>query len=248
MVPEVTLAKILVVEDHHFSRKGLRQFLELEGFQPLEASDAQSAYTIIEQNTLAAAIIDIELPDAPGSQVRKDAGLQIARSIKENYPQVGVVLLSSHPDRGRQFWDLVGQGHRGLAYILKSGEPPLLIKAVCQTIDKQIYCDPQVTLKSQVVVEMEKRLTPEEKEFIQSALKALPTLTPREFEVASALSDSHDLKGIAGLLGIKENVVSNYITKIFEKLGLNNAPSHLSPRSLLIKAMVFCGLQNEDQH
>ncbi len=245
MVSEASLPRILIVEDHAFTIKGLRQFLELEGFEPIEAPDTTSAYAALARNKFAAAVIDIELPEVTGKQIQRDAGFHLTRGIKEMHPLVGVVLLSSHPDRGRQFWDLVSQGHRGLGYLLKSGDPQLLVRAIQHVIDKQIYCDPQVTHTSHLVLELEKRLKEDEKAYIEFAIREFPNLTPREFEVASALADSHDIKGVARLLGISENVVGNYITRIFEKLQLNTAPNQLSPRTLLIKAMIIYGIQND---
>lgn len=236
---------ILVVEDHSFTRLGLRRFLESEGFAVLEAGCAQDAQEIIDKSSFDVAILDIEVPENQGGPIRygSNVGLRLARTIKEKYPSAGIVLLSSHPDRGRDFWDMISQGYRGLAYILKNGDPLSLLDAVHQTRAQRIICDEQVTQTSQAVEEVYKRLSPPEKIYVDRALKQLPTLTPRELEVALALFESRDIKGIALKLIISENAVSNHMTKIYEKLGLNEVPNELSSRTLLIKALLIHELQ-----
>ena len=240
-------SKILIAEDHTFTRLGLRRFLESEGFEVLEAACAQEAQEIIDNTPFDDAILDIEMPENRGGTIRygSNAGLRLARSVKGKYPHVGVVLLSSHPDRGRDFWDMVSQGHRGLAYLLKNGDPSSLLDVIRQTQAHRIVCDDQVTHTPQFAEEVRKRLSPDEQPCIDYALREMPALTPREQAIVSALCESCDIKGIAQKLGIGENAVSNHITRIYEKLGLNQIPNSLSSRTLLIKASLIFDLQKE---
>ena len=236
--------KILIADDHSFTRLGLRRFLESEGLHVFDAADAQAARGFIDTG-IDAAVLDIELPEKPGDIVRysSNTGLILARYIKEKYPKTGVVLLSSHPDRGRYFWNLVSQGHRGLAYILKNGDPENLLSAIRQTQAGRIFCDELVTNTNEFAGEIINQLSEDECEWILYAVKELPNLTSREQEVASALLDSYDIRGIASQMGIKENAVSNHITNIYEKLGLSQVPNNLSARTLLVKAQLIFDFQ-----
>ena len=241
------LKKLLIVDDHAFTRLGLSRFLDVEGFDVLQAADAQTARETIDEGLIDGAILDIEMPEKPGETVRygSNAGLHLAEYIKHKYSKTGVVLLSSHPDRGRFFWNLVSQGHRGLAYALKNGDPEGLLDAIRQVQAGRVFCDEMVTSTSEFAGEIIKRLSQEEREWVLYAVAELPNLTNRETQVVSALLDSYDIRGIALQLGIKENAVSNHITNIYTKLGLNQVPNNLSARTLLLKACLIFDLQQE---
>lgn len=250
MIEKTQNLKILIAEDHSFTRLGLQRFLESEGFEVIEAADAQAAQQIIDENLFDIAVLDIEMPEKRDGTVQygNNAGLRLAKHLKGKLPNTGIVLLSSHPDRGRDFWDLVSQGYRGLAYLLKNGDPVRLLDAIRQTEAHHIVCDEQVTQTSELANEVFKRLSHEEQLAVSYAIKMLPTLTPRQQEVVALLLESHENKGIATKLGIEENAVSNHITKIYEKLGLNQIPNSLSSRTLLIKASLIFELQKEHTH
>lgn len=250
MLKQIPHSKILVVEDHTFTRLGLRRFLESEGFNVLEAAYAHEAQDVIDNNTLDAAVLDIEIPENQSGTVQygSNEGLRLARYIKEKTPRTGIVLLSSHPDRGRDFWDMVSQGYRGLAYVLKNGDPASLLDALRQTQARRIICDEQVTATPQFVTEVRKRLAPEEQTYIDYAITQMSMLSIREQEIVSALFESNDIKGIAAKLGIGENAVSNHITKIYEKLGLDRNLNNLSSRTLLIKAFLIFEIERELSH
>lgn len=247
MTLQTSTPKILIAEDHSFTRLGLRRFLESEGFEVLEAADTQDAQQVIDKDRFDVAVLDIEMPEKQGEMIRfgNNAGLHLAKDIKGKFANIGIVLLSSHPDRGRDFWDLVSQGYRGLAYLLKNGDPVRLLDAVRQVQAHHIICDEQVTQTRESANEVLKRLSPDERRWIHCAVKELPKLRPREQEIVVALLESHDIKGIATKLGITENAVSNHITSIYEKLGLNQALNSLSPRTLLIKTSLIFELQKE---
>ncbi len=247
MTEQTSNPKVLIAEDHAFTRLGLRRFLESEGFEVLEAADAQAAQKIIDENLFDVAVLDIEMPEKRDGTVRygNNAGLHLARCIKEKRPDVGVVLLSSHPDRGRDFWDMVSQGYRGMAYMLKNGDPSGFLAAIRQTLAHRIICDDQVTHTPEFANEVRKRFSSEEQPSIDYAVKEMSKLTSREHEIISALFESNDNKGIAIRLEIKENSVSNALTEIYEKLKLNAIPNNLSSRTLLVKAKLIFELQKE---
>jgi two-component system nitrate/nitrite response regulator NarL len=50
----------------------------------------------------------------------------------------------------------------------------------------------------------------------------LVTLTPRERQIASAITDGRTNRDIAARLGITEQTVKNHLTSIFEKVGVDN--------------------------
>ena len=49
-----------------------------------------------------------------------------------------------------------------------------------------------------------------------------PSLTPREREILAAVTSGATNKAIAQQYGIKEQAVKNYLTAIYEKVGVSN--------------------------
>ncbi len=240
---------ILIVEDHVFFRNGLRQFLEGEGFQVTEAGDLETAEGMVKANSFSGAIVDIVIPVAEGAPPRhnEDTGLEFAGRLKQHWPGVGVLILSSHPDRGHIFFDWVRDGYRGIGYVLKDGNPEALLAALHQVIDGRVTFDPQVKSERQVAQELLDRLAGDERHWVNQALSCLPTLTTREWEIAHWLTASYDVRAVADRLGLQPKTVENNITQIYGKLGLSvmgqQAP-HLRPGYILTKACLIYELQH----
>ncbi len=240
---------ILIVEDHVFFRNGLRQFLEGEGYQVTEAGDLEMAEALADANAYDGAIVDIVIPVAAGAPPRhnEDTGLEFAGRLKRSQPGVGVLILSSHPDRGHVFFDWVRDGHRGIGYVLKDGNPETLMAALEQVIEGRVTFDPQVKSERLVAQELLDRLAPDERHWVNLAIASLPALTAREWEIVHWLSASYDVRAVADRLGLQPKTVENNITQIYGKLGLNlmaqQAP-HLRPGYILTKACLIYELQH----
>ena len=63
--------KILVADDEKEIRDLLRLYLEKDGYQVLEAEDGRSAISILEQEEIDMALLDIMMPEPDGYQVLK---------------------------------------------------------------------------------------------------------------------------------------------------------------------------------
>lgn len=242
-------ARILIVEDHVFFRNGLRQFLEAEGFEVTEAGDLESAESLVQSTSYAGAIVDIVIPVAAGAPPRhnEDTGLEFAGRLKRTRPDVGVLILSSHPDRGHVFFEWVRDGHRGIGYVLKDGNPETLLAALQQVIEGRVTFDPQVRSERLVAQELLERLAADERHWVSLALNNLPALTAREWEIVHWLSASYDVRAVADRLGLQPKTVENNITQIYGKLGLNvmgQQASHLRPGYILTKACLIYELQH----
>lgn len=90
------------------------------------------------------------------------------------------------------------------------------------------------------------QLTGEERPWIELAIKRLDQLSPREREAANRLAASHNTEGIAISLGITPKTVENYVSTIYEKLGLNEMSTqapHLRKVLILAKACMIKELQ-----
>ena len=134
--------------------------------------------------------------------------LHFARRIRQQHPDVGVIMLTAYDDR--QFVvEAVRAGARG--YVLKARDAEHLIQTVRLVAGGNMVIDPQL------VVALAEELT-DAKERDRKA----ETLTAREVEVLQLLAFGHTNKDIAEQLYISPDTVKTHLEHIFEKLGTSD--------------------------
>jgi two-component system, cell cycle sensor histidine kinase and response regulator CckA len=80
--------KILIVEDHHATRKNVSRFLQSQGYSVLEASDGLEALSRLDQDSVDIVISDFVLP--------KLHGLGLVREIRSRWPAISVIIMSAY--------------------------------------------------------------------------------------------------------------------------------------------------------
>ena len=245
------MIRILLVDDDAFNREGVQLYLKREQMEVLEAGDEAAAWNVAQTTVLDAAVIDISIPPdgASPSKASNSYGIHLAQRIKKAYPAVGVVLFSAYGDRGSDILDMIREGTRGLAYKLKGNQPSALLAAIHEVMGGRVVIDPEVHAnKPGLAEELIKRLTPDEGHWVEIAVENFELLTPREKEIAQRLAASHNTEGISQALSVAPKTTENYITHIYEKLGINNmgieAP-HLRKVVILAKACMINDLRKE---
>lgn len=247
-MPKTT--KVLLVDDDVFNREGMRLYLGQEGLEIVEAGDEATAWNLARAQALDAAVIDISIPPDSHSPslVGNSFGIHLACQLKKTQPALGIVLFSAYGDRGSEIFDMVRDGTRGLAYKLKGCQPGALLAAIRDVIAGRVVIDPEVHASQRGLAdELLKRLTSDESRWVEIAAANFDQLTPREKEIAQRLAASHNTEGIAQALSVSAKTTENYITHVYEKLGLNNiaqdAP-HLRKVVILAKACMINDLRN----
>ncbi len=234
---------VLIVEDNGLMRAGLRGYLEGEGMRVIEAGNTEEALARFKECHPDVAIIDIVLPSGAGEKKDLEAseGIGVAREIKALNPQVGVVLLSAYEDRGLEVWGLIRGGDKGIAYVVKGITPAELKSAMQMVMEGKVYLDPEVSLeaasKAEVILETS---SPEERKWIERALNRMSSLTPREVQVLERLARSLTLEAMARELALSVKTVSNYISHVYTKLGLDDMDDQLRKNVVAAKvAMIY---------
>jgi DNA-binding NarL/FixJ family response regulator len=240
-----------LVDDDAFNREGMRLYLKGEEMEVLEAGDEAAAWEVAQAQPIDAAVIDISIPSdgSSPSKVSNSYGIRLAHNIKQSSPAVGVVLFSAYGDRGSEILDMIREGTRGLAYKLKGNQPSAVLAAIHEVIAGRIVIDSEVHANRQgLAEELIKHLTADEGYWVEMAVANFELLTPREKEIALRLAASHNTEGISQAVSISAKTTENYITHIYDKLGLNNiaqeAP-HLRKVLILAKACMINDLRNE---
>jgi DNA-binding NarL/FixJ family response regulator len=196
-------ARLLLADDHAVVRRGLRAILDaVDGFEVVaEAEDGAEAVALGLSHDIDLAVLDVTMP--------KLTGLQAARQLHEQRPDLRVLMLSVH-DNEQYFFEALRAGASG--YVLKSAADDDLV-AACEA-----------TLRGEPFV-------------YQGAVRALVrqylhggtgedggegSLSPREDEVVKLIAEGRSSKEIAAVLHISEHTVDRHRANVFDKLGLRD--------------------------
>jgi DNA-binding NtrC family response regulator len=82
--------KILVVDDEQRVRDEIAEFLVENKYQVYKAGLPSEAFDLLKENKVDIVILDIKLPEMDG--------LSVLKIIKENYPDLEVIMISGHGD------------------------------------------------------------------------------------------------------------------------------------------------------
>jgi len=194
--------RVFLVDDHAVVRRGMRAFFDmLDDIDVMgEAGDGQSAL-----DQLAAAAAKDELPDVVLMDLlmpRLD-GVSATKAIKERYPGVEVVALTSFSEAERVHVALEA-GAAG--YLLKDAEADQVGAAVRAAQRGEVHLDPAVARK----------LT----RSLVAPQQTATALTPREREILVLVAQGKSNRNIADALVISERTARTHVSNVLTKLGL----------------------------
>jgi DNA-binding NarL/FixJ family response regulator len=191
---------ILVADDHEMVRRGLCSLLEVQPeWKTLEASDGHEAVLKATRLHPDIVIMDISMPQLNG--------LEAARQLLQEIPQMPVVLLSAYSTE-EMIDKALATGVRG--YVLKTDAAKDLVAAVEAVFQGRTFFTSIVSRRLLDCVSGS-RTTDEHS-----------TLTQREIEVIQLLGEGKSNKETAHLLGISTRTVENHRAHIMQKLDLRS--------------------------
>jgi DNA-binding NarL/FixJ family response regulator len=152
-------------------------------------------------------IVDIRLPPT-----HRDEGMQAALHIRQEHPNVGVLVLSQYVEVGLAM-KLLADSADGVGYLLKDriSDVPDFLDAVRRVAAGGSALDPTIV---STLLTRRRRDDP------------LAALTPRERQVLELMAAGTSNQGIADQLMITVRAVEKYVSSIFDKLGLPATGSH----------------------
>ncbi|MEX1091785.1 MAG: response regulator transcription factor [Acidimicrobiia bacterium] len=196
---------MILAEDHALVREGTRRILEATGdiVVVAEAADGEEAVLAVSLNQPDVAIIDIGMPGING--------IEATRRIKENSPQVSVLILTMHDDE--QFiFAVIEAGAAG--YLLKDVDGTQLIDAVKALRAGESVLHPAVAQKVLA------RLASGEEGQRRSDVEE--SLTDRELEVLQFAASGMANKEIGERLGVSVRTVEAHLSHVFRKLDVGS--------------------------
>lgn len=189
--------KIVIADDHKMFIDGVRSLLSKEKKLNFvcEALDAETALDYIRNNAVDLLITDISMPGMSGTELTK--------KIKEEFPQVKVLVLTMFNDPAiiREILEVEAEG-----YILKNTGKQELLSAISNIMDDGTF------YSNEVMNLMLKNSRPRS---INSVIKE--ELTSRETEILKLVCEEYTTAGIAEKLFISPRTVDTHRKNILEK-------------------------------
>jgi len=166
-----------------------------------EARNGDEAIELATRTNPDLLILDLNMPKRPGLSALND--------LRAAVPKMKTILLTVSIER-RQIVEALHAGARGI--VLKEAAQAVLIDAVRSVLKGNFWVDRRPL---QDVSQLIQELRSETKE-------AGIELTPREKQVVEYIVEGCTNKDIARTLCTSEQVIKNYLGKIFDKLGVFN--------------------------
>lgn len=190
--------RVVLVDDHHVVRRGLRSFLD--SFADItvigEAANGEELLAQVEQWQPDVVVMDLLMPGGM-------TGIETTRRLRILLPQTQVVVLTAYTDEARVIAALrVG----AIGYVRKDAAPDLLLSAVRSAALGRSVLDPKIA--GAVLQEL----------LEQSSIE--PGLTERELEVLRQLAHGRTNREIAMQLIISEETVKSHVGNLLAKLQL----------------------------
>lgn len=192
-----TKIRVLLADDHHIVRAGIRQLIEGAGDLQVmaEAGDGEEAQALIEKYKPDVAVLDIQMPKA--------SGIEVTRWVRAHYPEVGVLILTAYND-DPYIMAVLQAGANG--YVLKTAQADELVQAVRDVNEGKSALDPAVTNKLMSNL------------FRQPEKIVAEPLTDRELDVLRLAAKGFTNKAIGIQLGISDRTVQGHLAHIFAKM------------------------------
>jgi serine/threonine-protein kinase PknK len=196
--------RVVLADDDVLLREGLASLLERSGFDVVaQAGDGVTAIQSCREQVPDLLLIDIRMPPTHTTE-----GLEAAHAIRDEYPDMGVVVLSSYVEVEHAM-GLLASGRRS-GYLLKSRVTDVddFLETLERIVKGGSIVDP--ALVQQLVA-------------ARRVDDPLDELTPREREVLALMAEGRSNAGIGRLLWVTEGTVAKHVHSILAKLRLPEA-------------------------
>jgi DNA-binding NarL/FixJ family response regulator len=193
--------RVVVADDDVLLRAGISSVLRDSGYQVIgQAGDGSALIDLIRVHEPDLAIVDIRMPPTHTWE-----GIDVARMIRADFPDVGILLLSAHVEVETAM-DLLGGGKR-IGYLLKRR-----VTHVADVVDalERIALGGSV-IDPTLVQELFARRTRSD---------PLAELTARELEVLALVAEGRSNAGVARRLWVTEGAVEKHVRSVLSKLAL----------------------------
>lgn len=199
--PARTILRVVLAEDDVLFREGLASLLQGADCAVVgQTADAVQLLDVVRAARPDLVVTDIRMP--PGQATD---GLDAARTIRQEFPGIGILVLSAYAEVDRAL-ELLESGH-GVGYLLKSRVSDVrdFLEAMHRIARGGSVVDPALVRE---LVSARRREDP------------LALLSAREREVLELMAEGRSNAGIARRLWVTEGTVEKHVRSILAKLNL----------------------------
>ncbi len=192
--------RIVIAEDSVLLREGLTRLLAEAGHEVVAAEgDAEKFLRAVAAAVPDACVVDVRMPPT-----FTDEGLRAALLVRDQWPDVGVLVLSQWVEE-RYATELIAGRPRGVGYLLKDrvSDVDEFLGALNRVAEGGSALDPEVVAQ-----------------LLARSRHPLTGLTPRERQVLALMAEGLTNAAIADTLVVGGGAVGKHINNIFTKLGL----------------------------
>lgn len=198
--------RIIIADDHKIVRQGLTSLIHKEPNMEVlaEAEDGRRAVTLVKELLPQVVVMDVKMPHLNG--------IEAARQILAEFPQVKIVALSMYADR-QYVTNMLRTGIHG--YLLKDCAFEELAQAIRSVMSNKKYFSSEV---AEIAVNECIAAAPHSKQSVYDLL------SDREREVLQLLAEGKKPKQIANFLCLSVKTVETHKMHIMQKTGMRNTP------------------------
>lgn len=202
--------KVVIADRQAVFRRGISSILKqcqdisVSG----EVGSAQELFSLLGDAQPDVLLLDTDLSS--------EQGTVIARSVKQQYPGVAILLLTSNESDAELFEAIKA---RCAGYLQREVSPEVLIATIGKAAQGQHPINDTVFSQPQVAEKLLHQF--QDISWGKGAEPFISALTARETEVLSYLARGKSNREIAAALSISEQTMKNHITSILRKLNAN---------------------------
>ncbi|RJP27459.1 MAG: DNA-binding response regulator [Actinobacteria bacterium] len=197
--------RVLLADDHAILREGLASLIEKQPDIAVvgEAGDGSECLEKAAALVPDVVVLDIKLPGM--------SGIEVCRQLKSSYPLMKVIMLSMYEE-----YEYINRALQVGAdgYLLKKVASSELVNAIRKAREGQKTFSPQVL---DMIVSTFKEESSE-----RESATPVSTLTSREHDVLTLMSEGLSNKEIASRLFVSPKTVEKVASGIFRKLGVSS--------------------------
>jgi DNA-binding NarL/FixJ family response regulator len=193
--------RVALADDDVLLREGLASLLERSGFDIVgQCGDGNALTALVREHRPELVLIDIRMPPDHSTE-----GLEAARTIRAEFPETAILLLSAHVEVEHAM-DLLAGGERS-GYLLKSRVTDVddFVETLERLVKGGSVVDPVLV---QELVNARRVNDP------------LDVLTSREREVLGFMAEGRSNAGIARELWVTDGTIEKHVHSILGKLRL----------------------------
>jgi DNA-binding NarL/FixJ family response regulator len=186
--------RIMVVDDHHFVRKGVVSIINMEIDMQVvaEAADGAEAIKLFEQCKPDVTLMDLRLPNT--------SGVEAIKAIRRDFPGSRFIVLTTF-DGDEDIYRALQAGAQG--YLLKDMFSEEVLEAI-RTVHSG-----RRRIPANIAERLASRMESDE-------------LSSREIEVLKLIAKGKSNKEIGTTLDISEATVKSHVNSILSKLSAND--------------------------